>query len=403
MFWAIALAMTAIVALALIAALSRGQKADTGRASNIAVYKDQLAAVDRDVARGIVDADEAERLRTEIKRRILDADRARSDQITTGAPQRVTLLAAGLSAIFLIGGSYGLYTQLGAPGYPDLPLAKRIELAEIARANRPDQAAAEAQQTPPPAPEISEEFAQLMAQLRSAVAERPNDLQGHELLARNEAGLGNLTAAWQAQDRVIAIKGEAATAEDFTGLAELMIQAAGGYVSPQAAAALVEAHARDRSDPVARFYTGLMHSQVGRPDLAFGFWEPLLRQSAATDPWVDPIRAQIEEAAFLAGIDYTLPPLSAMRGPTDDDIAAAQDLSPAQRMEMIRGMVGGLSERLATDGGPPEDWARLIRSLGVLGEQQRAAAIWAEAQRVFPDPVTRLPILQAARDAGVEQ
>ncbi|WP_370541602.1 c-type cytochrome biogenesis protein CcmI [Actibacterium sp. 188UL27-1] len=403
MFWAIAGVMVAIVALAMIAAFVRGQHGNSGRVSDIAVYKDQLAAVDRDLARDVVTEEEADRLRTEIKRRILDADRAGTQEVTTTAPKTPSLIAAALSVVVLAGGSYGLYQRLGAPGYPDLPLAKRIELAQIARANRPDQAAAEAQQPERPPAEISEEFSALMTQLRNAVAERPNDLRGHELLVRNEAGLGNLTAAWQAQDRVIGIKGDNATAEDFVGLAELLIQAAGGYVSPEAEGALAQALGRDRSHPVGRFYTGLMHSQTGRPDLAFGFWEPLLRQSQATDPWVNPIRAQIEEAAFLAGIEYSLPPLSALRGPTDDDIAAAEDLSPAQRMEMIRGMVGGLSDRLSTDGGPPEDWARLIRSLGILGEQGRAAAIWQEAQKVFPDPVTRLPILQAARDAGVAQ
>ncbi|MFT6104815.1 MAG: hypothetical protein ACJA1E_001239, partial [Paracoccaceae bacterium] len=28
---------------------------------------------------------------------------------------------------------------------------------------------------------------------------------------------------------------------------------------------------------------------------------------------------------------------------------------------------------------------------------------WTEAQQVFPDPATRIQILQAARDAGVEE
>jgi cytochrome c-type biogenesis protein CcmH len=82
---------------------------------------------------------------------------------------------------------------------------------------------------------------------------------------------------------------------------------------------------------------------------------------------------------------------------------AAEGMSPAERMQMIEGMVSGLSERLATTGGPPEDWARLIRAYGVLGRREQAAAIWAEAQQVFDDEVARLPILRAARDAGVAQ
>ncbi len=60
-------------------------------------------------------------------------------------------------------------------------------------------------------------------------------------------------------------------------------------------------------------------------------------------------------------------------------------MTPEDRMDMIRSMVDGLSDRLATDGGPPEDWARLINALGVLGDTEQAAAIWTEAQSVFAD------------------
>ena len=38
-------------------------------------------------------------------------------------------------------------------------------------------------------------------------------------------------------------------------------------------------------------------------------------------------------------------------------------------------MVNQLSERLASEGGSPEEWARLIAALGVLGEGQRAIEI----------------------------
>lgn len=69
---------------------------------------------------------------------------------------------------------------------------------------------------------------------------------------------------------------------------------------------------------------------------------------------------------------------------------------------MVRGMVDRLSDRLSREGGPPEDWARLISSLGVLGEEQKAAAVWAEAQEVFAGRDSALaPIRDAAEKAGV--
>ena len=69
---------------------------------------------------------------------------------------------------------------------------------------------------------------------------------------------------------------------------------------------------------------------------------------------------------------------------------------------MIRGMVEGLALRLAEDGGPPEDWARLIGALGVLGETARARAIWDEARQAFADSPQALAAIRAAAErAGV--
>ena len=46
------------------------------------------------------------------------------------------------------------------------------------------------------------------------VASRPDDLTGQSLLARHEAASGNFEAAYAAQKRVIALKGEDAGSED---------------------------------------------------------------------------------------------------------------------------------------------------------------------------------------------
>jgi cytochrome c-type biogenesis protein CcmH len=71
---------------------------------------------------------------------------------------------------------------------------------------------------------------------------------------------------------------------------------------------------------------------------------------------------------------------------------------------MIRGMVTGLSERLATEGGTAEEWARLIRALGVLGDTDQARAIWSEAQTLFSETPEDMAIVQeAAEAAGVAQ
>ena len=74
-FWIIAGATTLLVAALLVAALMRGRR-ETGPAEawDLQVYRDQLREIERDAARGAIAPDEAERLKTEVSRRILAAD-----------------------------------------------------------------------------------------------------------------------------------------------------------------------------------------------------------------------------------------------------------------------------------------------------------------------------------------
>jgi cytochrome c-type biogenesis protein CcmH len=65
-------------------------------------------------------------------------------------------------------------------------------------------------------------------------------------------------------------------------------------------------------------------------------------------------------------------------------------------------MVAQLGARLASEGGPASDWARLITSLGVLGRVDEARAIWGEAQGTFAaDPEGLAAINAAAAGAGL--
>ncbi len=243
-----------------------------------------------------------------------------------------------------------------------------------------------------------------MQQLRAAVAKRPDDRTGWELLAKNEAQLGNFVGAYKAQAHLIALKGDAAQSDDYSTLATMLILAAGGFVSPEAETALTRSLQLDRTNGTARYYAGLLYAQTGRPDLAFQAWKALLDQGPADAPWIAPIRAQIEDAAALAGIRYSLPPEGGAPGPTAADVAAAGQMSADDRQAMIRTMVEGLNDRLAKDGGPASDWARLITALGVLGETDRAKAIYTEAAGKFATDAAGLAaITEAAKQAGVDK
>jgi cytochrome c-type biogenesis protein CcmH len=407
LFWGVAGALALAVTGVMVAALGRGRGASDAADHDLRVYRDQLAEVERDLARGVISGDEAARLRTEIGRRVLAADAAvRAAPAQAVGPGRG--LAMGLIALTVLGVGGGLYLLRGAPGQGDLPMAFRLEDAERARAERPTQAEAEARAATalPPAPmPLEPRHAELLAQLRVAMGARPNDLQGHELLARNEALVGNFAAAAKAQGVVVALKGPVATADDLALQAELMIMAAGGVVTAEAETVLAATLEKDRLNGTARYYSGLMFLQVGRADLAFRFWAPLWEGASPTDPWVEPLRAQLPDVAWLAGQHrYAMPDLRApLPGPDAAALEAAQDMTPQERQTMIRGMVDGLMARLASDGGSAPEWARLIRALGVLGDTDRARAIHAEALNRFAGRAEDLAqIAAAATDAGLQ-
>lgn len=410
LFWIFAGAIALAVAVILMRAFWAGQR-DMGASAgyDLQVYRGQLADLEKDKARGVVTEDEAERLRVEISRRILAADTAASEVQAAQEERRGSKLwGYGIGAVILAG-AFGVYTQIGAPGYPDLPLEKRIANAAELRAERTSQSDAEAALPPSPPAQVAPEYLELVTQLRDTVAERPGDVEGLALLVREEANLGNYKEAYQAQGKRLTALAEQASADDYAQLGGLMVVAAGGYVSPEAQDAFAAALSRDRSHSMARYYAGMMMAQTGRPDVAFRMWDQVLRDGPEEAPWMPVIRERLPQLARLAGAkNYSLPtPPSAapaLSGPSREDMEAAQDMSPEDRQEMIRGMVDGLSARLAEEGGSAPEWARLITALGVLGETDRASAIWNEAQSIFAIAPNDLEVIrQAAQQIGLTE
>ena len=396
MFWFVAALVLALCIAVLLAGLLRARPAPPS--PDAGVYRAQLAELERDAARGTLAPEEAGAARAEVARRLLAADRAEVAAARLSRPR----LAVAVAALLVPAVALPTYAWLGVPSYPDLPLAERRATIERMRATRPDQATAEAE-IPDSVIESNPEATGLAEQLRAVLVDRPDDLRGWRLAVQTETGLNNLKAAWRAQDRVVALLGAEAPGSEFALLAELMILAAGGYVSPEAERALAEALRRDPAEGSARYYSGLMYAQGGRPDLAWPIWRRLLSDSAPDAPWVEPILAQIETVSVLAGEPTAAADLPRGRGPTAEDVEAVSDLAPADRMAMIEGMVSNLAVRLADEGGPAQDWARLITAYGVLDRPDAAAPVYAEAKIVFADDPEALVLLaQAAEQAGIQ-
>ncbi|OOY05611.1 c-type cytochrome biogenesis protein CcmI [Thioclava sp. F28-4] len=416
LFWIIAAALVAVIALLFALALLRGRGEDEmapAASYDVQVYRDQLRDLERDVERGVTSREEADRAKLEISRRMLEADRKAQAGSDLGRAPKGATIAVVLGVVVIFGGAFALYDYVGQDGYEDQPIGVRLADADKLYDSRPSQAEAEkmakARATAPQS-NPDPQFLALMKKLREAVAKKPNDPKGLELLARNEATLGNFDAAWKAQQRLVATKGDSATAQDYAELGDMMAVAAGGMITPEAEKVFATALTMDPKNGLSLYYVGLMMLQNGRADRAFRFWDSALRNSENSDPWVPMMRQNIEELAWLAGEkDYTPPRPRGAPGPSQADVAAAADMSPEARQDMIRSMVERLNDRLAQEGGSADDWARLISSLRMIGEVDRADAIYGEAKGKFgsrPEDMAKIdaahqaPAGQALKDMG---
>src|SRR5262245_2632344 len=124
LFWILVAALTAAVGAVLLYPLLHGAKAGRDRrAGEEAVYRDQLAELDRDRAGGLITAQEADYARAEIGRRLLAVADAPAAAISLKNSYRLTqaFIIVLLPAVGLC-----LYLLIGHPGLPSQPLSARL-------------------------------------------------------------------------------------------------------------------------------------------------------------------------------------------------------------------------------------------------------------------------------------
>ncbi|GAA0630465.1 c-type cytochrome biogenesis protein CcmI [Thalassospira tepidiphila] len=346
---------------------------------DLAVYRDQLSEIDRDIERGVLSAEQADAARTEVQRRILAADqRIKKQQPTdtieqTSANKPVRAIAAGFIVLFIAGG-FGLYLDLGNPTMPDRPITSRTD--EI-NAVRMAQTADEDRQSV---------LNRAVSDLSQRLLENPDDLRAWELLGASLMALGRPEEAQTAFLETVKRSGRDG---DYLAMyAESLIRSNNGQINTTARGVLREAEKTDSTDPRIQFYLGLADAQEGNVGAAVDRWIALANEAPGDAPWLPMVVGRINEAALAQGIDIegrlnlaenTSP------GPSQEDIAAAQEMTPEEQQQMIKSMVNGLAERLEAEPNNPDGWARLMQAYMVLGREDDAKAAFEKASTVFAD------------------
>jgi cytochrome c-type biogenesis protein CcmH len=349
--WCVLTFMTAIALTAILWPFSSSGNVIPG-GSDIEVYKDQLAEIDRDQKDGLTGAADAEATRVEVSRRLILAAQAPDNNPPPSATgrraefRRFATLAIAIASLPLLTAS--LYLQLGSPGATSTRNAVETQTASV------DDAAID----------------DMVSEVESYLKESPNDGHGWEALAPVYMRLGRYDEAIRAWQNAIANLGEDAEREE--NLGEAYVAANDGAVTKEAKRAFEKALLIDPHDVAARFYTGLAAKQEGRRDDAAKIWRDLIGTASPEAEWIDTVRNA------LARLD-------------DSSIAAAGDAPPSeQQPAMIQSMVAGLAARLKADGRDPDSWLRLVRSYIVLGERDSADSAVADARAALANDPGKL-------------
>lgn len=359
----------AVVAL-LVAPLTRSTRAVPERGQfDRAVYRDQLKELERDLARGLIDAGEAATARLEIERRLLAAEAAdEAGERSMPRPAASPVLAIAL-AIAVPAAAALLYLYQGSPTLPDEPFAARSrERALAAQGN-------------------SQDLVRTEAALQAKVKANPDSDADWLLLAQTEAALGHWQSSADAYRTAMRLtKGRPDVTADY---GEMLVMAAEGIVTPHAHEAFLAALGRDPKNVVARYYLALAEKQEGRPQAAIEDWRKLAEDQPEASPLRNELNQRMADAAREAGLPAPEPvktaaPAASGAGPSAQDMAAAQ-MSPEDRQKMIRGMVDRLAAELEQRPDDLNGWLRLARAYGVLGEHDKAADAYEHAAKLKPD------------------
>lgn len=362
LLWIMLGVMTLAAALILAWPLFDSRRFKNDSSFALAVYRDQLAEINHDAARGILDEAQAKAAQIEIERRILALADAPKFQ-PAKAPTPLLIIAM---AVVLPLAAFGLYLRLGAPSLPGQPASGLAEPAAASPELQALQAGVEKAPTDPAAWRALGEA--LM------VGHRPSDAANAFARA---LGLGDRDPKLQSR------------------YGSALVLAAEGRVDDKARAAFAAALAGDPTDPIARFFLGLAKEQSGDAAGALTDWLALERELPPDLPWRADLTQNIDRVARELGKDpatlpgrvpggTAAPPAAAGGAPGAADLDAAAQMSDSERQAFIESMVAKLAERLKTAPDDLDGWLRLAKAYSVLGRRADARDAWAKASALAP-------------------
>lgn len=261
MIWLLLGALALLALLPLVLALLRPARARGRAEADLALYRAQLAELEREREAGRLDPAAHQAAMLEVQRRILAAPR---EEAAEAGPRRTTALLAAL-VVLLPAAALGLYLVRGVPDMPAAPFAER-------------QAQTEAEEAL---------LANLRARLATLDPASEQARMGLVMLGNAERNRGRAEAAIVAWRGALAARFDAELAGD---VADLEIER-GNHAA--AAELLARALGSQPGNARLRFLAGLAEARAGRPVTARSIWGALLADAPADAPWRPVVERQL--------------------------------------------------------------------------------------------------------------
>jgi cytochrome c-type biogenesis protein CcmH len=413
--WLVLTIMTSVAAVLVSAPFIRRFDQPHGESvGDIEVYRDQLKEVESELQQGLIDEAQAETARAEIRRRALAADRVEQHALPNLSKDERNFALISVTGIVVLG-SVALYAATGNPDLPSMRGSGAVPRATSAFAPEPSTVESFAGAIRSPADEDRQQprfqtglppVDEMIRRLATRLVQNPNDVAGWRTLGWSYASIGQFSEAADAYAKAIELSPGAA--EIRSARIEVLVKSADGMVTADARDAIEETLRVDPKDARARFFKGLAKEQDGDKTSALAEWTELLKGVNSDEPWVvdlknriselernpdfDAARAAPSKPGTAGGLLDALrtsrrPPMSPAieKGPSQEDVRAAEAMPPGDRAAMIQGMVDSLARRLEQSPRDADGWIKLIRSRVVLGEADLAKGALARGLAVFAD------------------
>ena len=283
---------------------------------NAAIYRDQFAKLEQDLAEGTLGQGDYAQARAELQRRVLE-DNASEETAATVRTPRKTMIGIAL-AVPLVAGA--LYLTIGSPGALQPGATGEGQLAG------------------------AHELEQMVVTLAAKMEKEPTNYQGWAMLGRSYKVMGRNVEAQKAFERAGSFIDNDAQA--LAAYADVVATNAGGNLAGKPTELINKALKADPQNPMALWLSGTADFQARNYPRALQTWEKLV---ATLPPGSDDARmldGAIADARAKAGLPPRAPTAVAAAASGGPGVSGVVELDPALKAKARPDDVGMVIARI---------------------------------------------------------